>query len=32
VIRRVGGGICLFFAFLLILDLLGVALPSWLPV
>ncbi len=32
VIRRVGGGICLFFAFLLTLDLLGVALPSWLPV
>src|SRR6478735_2519874 len=32
VIRRVGGGICLFFAFLLILDLLGVPLPSWLPV
>ena len=32
VIRRVGGGICLFFAFLLTLDLIGVALPSWLPV
>ena len=32
VIRRIGGGICLFFAFLLTLDLLGVSLPSWLPV
>ena len=32
VIRRIGGGICLFFALLLTLDLLGVALPSWLPV
>ena len=32
VIRRIGGGICLFFALLLVLDLLGVALPSWLPV
>lgn len=32
VIRRIGGGICLFFAFLLTLDLIGVPLPSWLPV
>ncbi|HEY8307279.1 MAG TPA: TMEM165/GDT1 family protein [Lapillicoccus sp.] len=32
VIRRIGGGICLFFAFLLTLDLLGVSVPSWLPV
>ena len=32
VIRRIGGGICLFFALLLALDLLGVPLPSWLPV
>ena len=32
VIRRIGGGICLFFALLLALDLLGVDLPSWLPV
>ena len=32
VIRRIGGGICLFFALLLALDLLGVELPSWLPV
>ena len=32
VIRRIGGGICLFFALLLGLDLLGVPLPSWLPV
>jgi putative Ca2+/H+ antiporter (TMEM165/GDT1 family) len=32
VIRRIGGAICLFFALLLALDLLGVDLPSWLPV
>jgi putative Ca2+/H+ antiporter (TMEM165/GDT1 family) len=32
VIRRIGGGICLFFALLLALDLAGVPLPSWLPV
>jgi putative Ca2+/H+ antiporter (TMEM165/GDT1 family) len=32
VIRRIGGGICLFFALLLALDLLGVELPSWVPV
>lgn len=31
VIRRVGGAICLVFAALIVLQLLGVDLPSWLP-
>ncbi|MDQ6897125.1 MAG: TMEM165/GDT1 family protein [Actinomycetota bacterium] len=32
VIRRVGGGICLLFAALVVAQLLGVELPSWFPV
>ncbi len=32
VIRRVGGGICLLFAALVVVQLLGVELPSWFPV
>ena len=32
VIRRIGGGICLLFAALLVVQLLGVELPSWFPI
>jgi hypothetical protein len=32
VIRRIGGVICLTFALLIGLQLLGVELPSWFPV
>lgn len=32
VIRRIGGGICLLFAVLLVVQLLGVDLPSWFPI
>ena len=32
VIRRIGGGICLLFAALLVLQLLGVDLPAWFPI
>ncbi len=32
VIRRVGGGICLLFAALVVVQLLGVELPSWFPI
>ena len=32
VIRRIGGGICLLFAALLVVQLLGVDLPSWFPI
>jgi putative Ca2+/H+ antiporter (TMEM165/GDT1 family) len=32
VIRLIGGGICLLFAALLVVQLLGVELPSWFPI
>ena len=32
VIRRIGGGICLLFAALLVVQLLGVDLPAWFPI
>lgn len=32
VIRRIGGGVCLGFAALLVAQLVGVELPSWFPI